>query len=324
METPNPTRRAMAMPETPRAAVTHGTFDGVHVGHAALVAETVAHARRLGGEAVVLTYEPHPREVLRGDTVPRLSSLADRVAALRDLGADRVEVVPFTRALAAMDAGAFVREVLVGQCGAAHVVVGHDHGYGARRSGTVDTLRADGAALGFGVSVVAPVDVDGAPVSSSRIRAAVADGDVEGAARLLGRPYALGGTVVAGDRIGRTLGFPTANLVPDDPHVVVPADGVYTARVDVAAPAVDAPADAMPGGRYDALVSIGTRPTFDGADRRVEVWLYDASGDLYGRRLRVAFAERLRGTLRFDSVDALVVQMREDAVLGRERLGSVS
>ena len=307
-----------------RSVVTHGTFDGVHLGHAALVAETVAQARRLGARAVVLTYDPHPREVLRGEAVPRLSEREARVAHLDALGADEVIVVPFTRELAAMDAGAFVRDVLVGTYGAVHVVVGHDHGYGVRRGGTVETLRADGDALGFGVSVVGPVVVGGAPVSSSRIRAAVAAGDVEAAARLLGRPFALDGVVVEGDRIGRTLGFPTANVVPGDARVAIPADGVYTARVVVAAPGAGAPADAMPGGRYDALVSIGTRPTFDGADRRVEAWLYDADGDLYGRILRIEFDARLRGTERFDTVDALVARMREDAVLGAARLGRVS
>ena len=317
------------MPSSRRSVVTHGTFDGVHVGHVALVTETAAQARRLGAEAVVITYDPHPREVLRGDAVPCLTTIDERVALLREAGADRVEVVPFSRELAAMDAETFVRDVLVGMQGAVHVVVGHDHGYGARRCGTVETLRADGEALGFGVSVVPPVVVDGAAVSSSRIRQAVEAGAVERAARLLGRPFAVAGTVVAGDRIGRTLGFPTANLAPDDARVATPADGVYTARVTLGDPEAGAPADAMPpdampGGRYDALVSIGTRPTFDGVDRRVEAWLYDADGDAYGRALRVEFDARLRGSERFESVEALVAQMREDAVLGAARLGRVS
>lgn len=307
-----------------RSVVTHGTFDGVHVGHAALVAEAVAQARQRGAEAVVLTYDPHPRELLRGDSVPRLSTLDDRIARLQEVGADRVEVVPFTRDLASMDAEAFVRDVLVGEYGAVHVVVGHDHGYGARRYGTVETLRADGEALGFGVSVVPPMVMDGAPVSSSRIRLAVEAGDVAGAARMLGRPFTISGTVVSGDRIGRTLGFPTANLRPHDPRVAIPADGVYTACAVLGDPGPSAPGDAMPGGRYDALVSIGTRPTFDGADRRVEAWLYDASGDAYGRALRVEFDARLRPTERFGSMEALVAQMREDAVLGAARLGRVS
>ncbi len=311
------------MSTAPRAVVTHGTFDGVHRGHAALVAETVRQARAMGVEAVVVTYDPHPREVLRGEAVARLTGSAERVDRLRALGADRVEVVPFTPDLAAMEAETFARDVLAGRFGAVHVVAGHDHRYGRARGGTLDVLRAPGAARGFGVSVVGPVEVEGAPVSSSRIRAAVGAGDVEAAAALLGRRFAVEGTVVAGDRIGRTLGFPTANVRPDESRLAIPAHGVYAARVNVGETTGE-PEDAMPGGTYDALVSIGTRPTFDGADVRVEAWLYDASGDLYGRALRVDFVARLRGEARFDGVEALVAQMREDAVLGRRLLGRLS
>ena len=315
------------MAEPTRAVVTHGTFDGVHVGHAALVAETVRQARVVGAEAVVVTYDPHPREVLRGEAVPRLTSADERIERLLAAGADRVEVVAFTRELAAMEADAFARDVLVGRFGAVHVVAGHDHRYGAQRGGTLDALRAQGAALGFGVTVVGPVDAGGAPVSSSRLRRALVAGDVAGAEAMLGRRYALGGTVVGGDRIGRTLGFPTANLRADDARLVVPAHGVYAARAVVEAASEDRawPGDAVAAGVYDALVSVGVRPTFAGpGDVRVEAWLYDVSGDLYERRVRIEFAERLRGEARFDGADALVAQMREDAVLGARLLGRLS
>ncbi len=317
----------MAMPEPTRAVVTHGTFDGVHVGHAALVAETVRQAQVVGAKAVVVTYDPHPREVLRGEAVPRLTTADERVERLKAAGADRVEVVAFTPELAAMEADAFARDVLVGRFGAVHVVAGHDHRYGARRDGTLDGLRAQGAALGFGVTVVGPVEVGGAPVSSSRVRRAIGAGEVEAAAAMLGRRYAMPGIVVGGDRIGRTLGFPTANLRPDDVRLVVPAYGVYAARVTVE-DAHDGrawPADAVAPGVYEALVSVGVRPTFEGpGDVRVEAWLYDVAGDLYDRRVRVEFVARLRGEVRFDGADALVAQMREDAVLGARILRRLS
>ena len=298
-------------PRDPRSVVTMGTFDGVHRGHAALVGEVVRRARITGGPSVAVTFEPHPREVVRGAPIPLLTPPAERARLLAALGLDRLVVLPFTRATMDLDAAAFVRDVLVGAVGAAEVVVGHDHHFGKGRGGTPEALRALGEAMGFRVDTVPAVVVDGAPVSSSRVRAALGGGAVGAAERLLGRRYAVAGTVVAGDRRGRTLGFPTINVAPDDARTLLPAHGVYAVRVET------------PGGERGGVASLGVRPTFDGADVRLEAYLFDFDGDLYGAAVRVEFVERLREERRYPDAEALVAQMREDAAVGRAILASV-
>lgn len=303
-----------AVPRLPGCVLTMGTFDGVHAGHAAVMAETVRRAGQ-GAEArpsAVLTYDPHPRAVLFGQGPPLLTTLAEKTSAIAHQHVEHLVVVPFTKELAAWSAERFVDEVLVQRLGAGEVVLGHDHRFGAYGRGDAALLRTLGAARGFSVDEVPPLEVGGRVVSSSAIRALLAAGDVSEAATLLGRRFTLSGTVVRGDQIGRTLGYPTANLAPDAGKLV-PGHGVYALRVQT-----------EDGAWHGGLASLGVRPTFDGQDVRVEAHLLDFSGDLYGQRLTLEFVRFLRPEQRFDGVDALVRQMDEDAVIGRQVLAALS
>jgi riboflavin kinase/FMN adenylyltransferase len=285
-----------------RQAVAIGNFDGVHRGHQALVARAVARARETGGAAVVLTFDPHPAQVLRPEAAPQpLTTLAQKEELVLALGVERLVALEFDARLAALTPDAFVREVLASLLGARHVVVGESFRFGHARQGDAHTLEALGGRQGFDVQVVRPVLHAGRPISSSRVREAIAAGEVRDAAELLGRPYALDGVVVRGDGRGRGLGFPTAQLLP--------ARGVYAGRALV------------PGGEWRAaVVNVGERPTFGGTGLVVEAHLLDFAGDLYDARVRLSFQARLRGEQRFASATALVERIHEDVRAARELL----
>jgi riboflavin kinase / FMN adenylyltransferase len=319
------------------SVVTIGNFDGVHRGHLALVDRTVALAADRGLPAVALTFDPHPAAVLRPEAVPdALQSVPERVAVLRAHGIEDVIVVPFDAALAARTAEDFVRGLLVDRLHAVVVVVGQNFRFGAGAAGDVRLLAALGEQHGFSVEAVALVDLDGGPVSSSALRALLADGDVAAVARGLGRRFTLTGEVVRGEGRGRTIGVPTANVAVA-PGRALPADGVYAcwawpggaAPVGPRGDVLDVP------GRVPAVVNVGWRPTFDGTTRTVEAHLLleggrdgpdepgrtEAGGpDLYGRPLTLAFIDRIRGEERFDGPGALVARIREDAVAARALL----
>jgi riboflavin kinase/FMN adenylyltransferase len=254
---------------------------------------------------VALTFDPHPAQVLGRHRVPAaLTTLAQRAELLGALGADALAVLPFTRAVAALAPEAFARDVLVGALGTRHVVVGETFRFGRGQAGDAAFLARLGASLGFGVQALAPVLADGRPISSSRVREALGAGDVTQAEALLGRPHLVDGTVVEGDRRGRTLGFPTANL--DTGGALLPAHGVYAGRCRLA-----------DGRQPLAVVNVGRRPTFGGRTVTVEAHLLDFDGDLYGTRLRLSFSVRLRGERRFAGQDALVAQIRRDVERAR-------
>ena len=297
------------------AVVTVGTFDGVHRGHRALVDRAVALAAERGVRAVALTFDPHPLVQLRPEAAPPLlQAVEERVAALEAAGIDEVVVARFDADLAALEPAAFVAEFLVGRLGAVGIVVGENFRFGRGAAGDTVLLRELGAAVGVAVAVVPLVAGDGAPVSSTALRAALSAGDVTAVAAGLGRPFALDGPVVRGEGRGRTLGIPTANVAVD-PARALPADGVYACRASgrdgrglpVAAPAV---------------VNVGRRPTFDGVGRTVEAHLLDvpADLDLYGGRLRLAFVARIRPEQRFAGPEALVARIREDVAEARRLL----
>lgn len=291
----------------PPSGVAIGVFDGVHRGHAAVIGGLVEHCRREGWASGVLTFEPHPVEVLAPGTVPSLLTTLDRrVELLTGLGIDWVGVLDL-RDIRTMEPARFVDDVLVERARARVVSVGDDFRFGHRRAGDVALLRERGGRVGFDVSVVELVSDDEAVISSSRVRAMLAVGDVRRAASILGRPHRVGGEVSRGDARGRTLGFPTANIVPP-PRLAVPADGIYAVRVSGAVVA-------------DGVASLGVRPTF-GADgeRILEVYIFDYEGDLYGATLEVDFIERLRGEENFQSVTELIAQMEIDAANARRIL----
>ncbi len=286
-----------------RSLVTVGTFDGVHLGHQAILRYLVRRARANGGSSVVVTFDPHPREVVRGEPVPLLTTIEERAELLEALGLDRFIVIPFTPAFARLSAEDFVERILVGRIGLKEIVIGYDHGFGRGRGGDAALLEALGEKLGFAVDVIPPQVVEEHVVSSTEIRALLIDeGDVREAARLLGRPYALGGTVVEGARRGRSIGFPTANLEVEHPRKVIPKAGVYAVLATL-----DDGVTTLGG-----MMNIGRRPTFENTGLHLEVHLLDFEGDLYGRRLRIEFVERLRDERKFDSVDALVEQLSRD------------
>ena len=295
----------------PNAAsvVTTGTFDGVHLGHQAIVRYLVERAREVGGVPTVVTFDPHPREVLTGHAVPLLTTLEERADALEALGVERFVVVPFSRDLSLLEPEDYVRDVLVEGVGMREIVIGYDHRFGRKARGDRALLEALGPDLGFSVDVI-PEQIEGdVTVSSTEIRRQLAEaGDAARAAALLGRPYRITGTVVRGDARGRTIGYPTANVQPADPRKLVPRLGVYAVRV------------VLPGGaEAGGMMNVGRRPTFeaDGATT-AEVHLFDVDADLYGQRLAVDLVARLRDERRFDGVEALVAQ------LGRDREAALS
>jgi riboflavin kinase/FMN adenylyltransferase len=295
--------------------VTIGSFDGLHLGHRALIEATRARAAREGRPALMLSFEPLPREFLAPTDPPaRLTNLRERVRLLGDAALDAVVLLRFDARLRAMDGEGFVG-LLHRQLQAAGVVVGHDFHFG--RGGAADAafLRDTGARLGFGVEVIDPVAAGAARVSSSGIRAALAARDLDAAAGLLGRRYSMRGRVVAGQQLGRTLGFPTANIRVRRRRL--PLSGICAVRVRGIGDGPDAPT-------YGGVASLGTRPTVGGVEPLLEVFVFDYAGDLYGRELEVEFIAHLREEARFESLEAMVVQMHADVTEARERLAEFS
>jgi riboflavin kinase / FMN adenylyltransferase len=296
-------------PDAPPSVVAQGTFDGIHLGHQAVIHTAVARARALGVRPVAVTFDPNPLAVLRpNEAPPELLSLEDRLERIAALGPEVCLVIPFTLAFSRVEAEAYVHEVLLGLLRAREIVVGFNHAFGRGARGTPELLRRLTEPAGVAVHVVAPLLVDGIAVSSTAIREALREGDVRRAASLLGRPYTVGGIVAQGAARGRTLGFPTANLA--SPPGLLLADGVYTARAE------------WDGKSAPAVVNVGVRPTVDGTTRLVEAHLLDVTPDLYGRQLTLAFLDRIRPERRFASLEALRAQISEDVTSARRMLGA--
>jgi riboflavin kinase/FMN adenylyltransferase len=302
-------RHLAALPERlPRVVLTLGNFDGVHRGHQAIVGAARERAAARDGQVVVLTFHPHPVAVLAPGRAPaRMQSLHDRLACLRAFGVDVTVVQRFTHAFASIEAEAFIEDLLLARLDLAEVVVGNHVSFGRGRRGTRPMLEAFGARHGFEVRSIGSVHAGEGVASSTALREAVACGDMARAAVLLGRPWSLRGRVVMGDRRGRTIGFPTANLhVPGG--VTLPPDGVYAARARVG------------GERHDAVLNIGVRPTFGRLGRTVEVHLLDVVRDCYGAWMNVDFAGHLRGERRFDGIEALRAAITQDVTRARTLL----
>jgi riboflavin kinase/FMN adenylyltransferase len=298
-----------------RPVLTVGNFDGIHVGHRAILDTVVSRARALGGEAVVYTFDPHPRKVLHPERAPKLlTTLEQRLELLEEAGVDAVIVETFTPDFARTPAELFIRERIHAAIRPLEVYVGYDFHFGRDREGSMRLLTELGPRLGFSVTIISEVVVDGRDVNSTRIRQVLAESGVEEAALLLGRPYAIRGRVAQGERRGRTLGFPTANLEPESE--VLPGAGVYAGTL-LLLDAGEPPA----GRRFAAVTNVGTRPTFRaGGELLAEAHLLDFAGDLYGRRVELSFEAWLRSERRFESADALRAQIRADAEAARKRL----
>ena len=283
-----------------------GNFDGVHRGHQAVLAQARGIADGGGHRCVVLTFDPHPREVLGGTARPRLTTIERRIDLLRANGADDVVVEPFTLEFAAWTPEQFARDLLTARLGAKAVVVGQNFRFGAKRMGDLPKLRTLGVELGFSVAVAQISGDAQGNFSSTRARAAISAGDLTEAANVLGRPHSIAGVVEKGDQLGRKIGFPTANL--GSIVEMLPPHGVYAIR-----------ADGRPG-----VMNIGVRPTVDGTKLRVEAHLFDFDGDLYGQTMRTELVARIRGEQKFDGLDALKAQIAKDAEAAREVLARQS
>lgn len=296
------------------SVVTVGTFDGVHVGHRAILRYLVDRAAERFGTSVVLSFDPHPREVVHGEAVPLLTTVEERAQVMEQLGIDRFIVIPFTEEFSKLQAESFVGDVLVRRIGLQEIVIGYDHAFGRDRRGDADLLSDLGKEHGFTVDIIPAQVVEEHVVSSTEIREALTeDGDVKLAAQMLGRLYSLKGEVVRGDGRGRKIGFPTANISVDHPRKVIPATGVYAVR-----------ATRIGDDRretYAGMMNIGNRPTFEGLDFAIEVHLLEFSGDLYGKDLRIEFVDRMRDERKFDSVDGLIEQLSQDRSRCKQLLG---
>jgi riboflavin kinase/FMN adenylyltransferase len=298
-------------PEHRGAAAAVGAFDGVHRGHQAVIGAASEAADRLSAPLAVVSFEPHPRRWFQPEAAPfRLMTIGQMARALESQGVDRLHILPFDAEMAAMSDQAFARDVLADGLGLKHAAVGFDFTYGKGRTGSPEALTRAGSDLGFSVSVTERIDdQSGLKLSSSAVREALAAGDMARAARILGRPFAIEGEVVHGDKRGRTIGVPTANVRIGD--YMRPAYGVFATRTR------------LPDGRViDGVANLGVRPMFETPEPLLEIWLFDFSGDLYGQVVETHLIERLRGEMSFDGLDALRVQIGADAQAARTALAT--
>lgn len=284
-----------------KTIVTVGTFDGVHLGHQKIIKQLVDEARRKDLAATLLTFDPHPRKVVQPDTpMALIQTIEERAEALKALGLDYVVVHPFTRAFAQLSAEEYVKELLVNTLHVAHIVVGHNHRFGKSRGADYADLERFGQQYNFEVTQISAKEIDDVSVSSTKIRKALLDGDITTAHRFLGRPFRLIGKVVAGQQKGRTIGFPTANLIPIHPDKIIPKKGAYAAYVSI------------DGTKHLGMMNIGTNPTVCGQNTNIEIHLINWTGDLYHQTLSVSLIDRLRDEKKFDSLQDLKKQLEKD------------
>ena len=295
----------------PNTVLTVGTFDGVHAGHRAILDTVVQKAKQRDARSVLVTFDPHPRNIINpGEAgIKLLTTIQERSEILDELGIDQTVVIPFDRDFSLLSSEEFIREIIYDKIGVSEFVIGYDHHFGRNREGTIETIENIGQELGFDSYVVSKKEVGEQTVSSTAIRNAISEeGAVEQAARLLQRPYRLNGTVIHGEKRGKEIGFPTANIKPEHPQKVIPKDGVYAVRVRVME------------NWFRGMMNIGTRPTFDEKIRTLEVNLFDFDSTIYGKEVQVRFYHRLRDELKFDGVNELIRQLKQDEENAKELL----
>jgi riboflavin kinase/FMN adenylyltransferase len=281
--------------------VTSGTFDGVHVGHRKILQRVNELARANNGKSVVITFWPHPRYILgNADTLKLLSSWEEKERLIRELKIDYLIRIPFTKEFSDLTGIEFIQKVLVDAIGTKKLVIGYDHRFGKNREGSFEYLKDNAPDFGFEVEEIPRQDIEHMAVSSTKIRTALVEGNVALANEFLGYNYSLEGIVVEGDRIGREMGFPTANIEVQNELKLIPADGIYAVHVDVG------------GKRYDGMLYIGSRPTLKGSPRKIEVNIFNFTASIYGENIRVSFVEQLRHDKRFETLDALRQQLFVD------------
>lgn len=292
-----------------KSILTLGNFDGLHIGHQELVKMIISRAREVGAVSMVVTFRPHPLKILAPDKCPPLISIyEEKIRLFEKLGIDVLVKIPFTVEFSTMSPEDFVRDILCGKLGASEIFVGYNYRFGKGREGDTRKLRSLGEKYGFTVREINQIAVNGEVISSTQIRSLIKDGDVEHAAKLLGRAYAISGIVVRGDGRGKGLGFPTANIAPK--HTLVPSDGVYAVRLVVRE------------GVYDGIANIGMRPTFNKKTLAIEVNVFNFNEDIYGEDISLSFIKKIRDEKKFKGADALVRQIRSDIEVAREVLAS--
>ena len=307
-------RNLNAIQPLPNAVVTSGTFDGVHRGHQTILARLTEVAKASGGESVLITYWPHPRTVVSNDSqnLKLLTTLDEKIALLDQAGVEHLVIIPFTRSFSQLTSEEYIRQILMDKIGTQKLVIGYDHRFGRDREGGFEYIKQHQSEYGFEVEEIPRQDVEAVGVSSSKIRAALNEGDVAIASRFLGRPYSLTGTIVKGRQLGRTIGFPTANMQVDDVAKLVPANGVYAVDVEYA------------GQTLGGMLNIGFRPTVAGTDQSIETYIFDFDKDIYGEHMTLRFRAFLRPEQKFDGLPALVAQLKKDEEAAREKLNSQS
>ena len=284
------------------AVVTSGTFDGVHLGHQKILARLREITLASAGESVVITFWPHPRTVVSSDSsnLKLLSTIDEKIELLAANGVQHLLIIPFTRQFSELSSEDFIQQILIDTIGTKKLVIGYDHRFGRDREGGFEYLRANASRYGFEIEEIPRQDVEATGVSSSKIRIALTEGHIQTANSLLGREYSLSGTVVKGKQLGRTIGYPTANILPEESYKLVPANGVYAVRVGYGQEV------------FKGMLNIGTRPTVDGTFRTIEANIFDFDRDIYGEQLSVAFVSYIRNEQKFNGLDALKTQLALD------------
>lgn len=292
------------------AVVTSGTFDGVHLGHQKILQRVLEIAKRIDGETVLITFWPHPRLVLFPEEhkLRLLSTFEEKAKLLREFGIDHLISIPFTKEFSELSSQEFIENVLVNKIKCKKLVIGYDHRFGKNREGSFEYLQANHLKFGFELEEIPRQDVDDIGVSSTKIRKALEAGEVTMALNYLGRPYELNGLVIKGQQIGRSIGFPTANIHTPNDYKLVPRDGVYAVQA------------AVDGNVYKAMLNIGNRPTVDGSKKTVEAHLFDFQGDLYDKQITIYFKAFLREERKFDGLEQLKAQLKLDQVTAKKLL----
>lgn len=308
----------------PNAVVTIGTFDGVHIGHQKILKQLVDCAKSNGGESVLLTFFPHPRLIINPDdeSLRLINDIEEKTHRLALSGLDHLIITPFTRDFSNQSPEEYIRNVLVEKLGTKKIIIGYDHHFGKNRGGNIENLNALSTIFDYQVNEIPKQDIDDVAVSSTRIREALIKGDIDTANKYLGYPFELTGTIIRGDQIGRTIGFPTANLNVHESHKLIPAYGIYAVETEIYSkvPSIDSGEyiDPQPQKVAQGMCYIGTRPTVDGMNRKIEVNLLDFDEDLYSKTLRIRFKHFIRHDERFDSLEEMQEQIKKDEIAIRE------
>ncbi len=284
------------------AVVTIGTFDGVHIGHRKIISGIKEIADSIDGETVILTFFPHPRMILQpeDESLKLITTIAEKAELMEELGVDHLIITPFSRDFSNQTAESYIRDVLVNKIGTKKIVIGYDHRFGKDRQGGLEDLQRLGPVYGFDVIEIPEQDINEVAISSTRIRNALLNGEIELANSFLGYPFFITGTVIRDDQIGRQLGYPTANIVVEEKYKLIPADGIFAVTVTVA------------GNQYKGMAYIGSRPTVNGLTRNIEVNIFDFDQDIYNQAIRMEFLHYVRGDIKFASLDELKVQLAKD------------